>query len=393
MKRTIIEVFGGIAVLTVMASLHNQVGHLRGQEADIDALKDRLEEATVSEDATQAELRALREQLLEQTEARMESLEKRLRVAAAGSSYAQIIAGELERAQQDAELFHSQIATDFERTKALVDAYMSEVRAKEASAAVKLSEARGQIATLASKIYRNRGELTRQMLLPTVQLNGDDTVGSGTIVFSGPNSDHGGKIETYALTSYHVVRNIFTDTPRARREGFEVTVYLPEERLCVVGKMVAKEPGIDAALIKLDTDRIMPHVANVLPRDESHEVQVWDPVCAVGCPLGNDPIPSTGEVSSLSNELNGANYWMINAPTYFGNSGGGIYRADTHQLIGVFSKIYTHGKGRPVVVPHMGLCTPIDLIYDWLEDNKLSHLLSSESVSRVDLRQFATPPK
>ena len=84
---------------------------------------------------------------------------------------------------------------------------------------------------------------------------------------------------------------------------------------------------------------------------------------------------------------------MINAPTYFGNSGGGIYRADTHQLIGVFSKIYTHGKGRPVVVPHMGLCTPIDQIYDWLEDNKLSHLLSSESVSRVDLQQFATPPK
>ena len=393
MKRTIIEVFGGIAVLTVMASLHNQIGRLRGQEADIDALKDRLEEAIASEDATQAELRTMRKQLLEQTENRMESLEQRLRAASAGSSYAQIIAGELERAQHDAELFHSQISTDFARTKALVDAYMSEVRAKEANAAVKLSETRGQIATLASKIYRNRDELNRQMLLPTVQLNGDDTVGSGTIVFSGPNSEHDGKIETYALTSYHVVRNIFSDTPRARREGFEVTVYLPEERLCVLGKMIAKEPGIDAALIKLDTDRVMPHVANVLPRNESHEVQVWDPVCAVGCPLGNDPIPSTGEVSSLSNELNGANYWMINAPTYFGNSGGGIYRADTHQLIGVFSKIYTHGKGRPVVVPHMGLCTPIDQIYDWLEDNKLSHLLSSESVSRVDLQQFATPPK
>ncbi|MCA8965741.1 MAG: hypothetical protein KDC48_12730, partial [Planctomycetes bacterium] len=105
------------------------------------------------------------------------------------------------------------------------------------------------------------------------------------------------------------------------------------------------------------------------------------------------PVPSHGEVSSLKNELNGANYWMINAPTYFGNSGGGIYLADTHQLIGVFSKIYTHGKGNPVVVPHMGLCTPIDVVYDWLKEEGLSHLLQTNAVSRVDLSQLAAPAK
>jgi S1-C subfamily serine protease len=157
--------------------------------------------------------------------------------------------------------------------------------------------------------------------------------------------------------------------------------------------MVASEPKIDAALVKLVTDRKLPNVANVLPREETDEVNVWDPVCAVGCPLGNDPVPSKGEVSSLTNELNGANYWMVNAPTYFGNSGGGIYRADTRQLIGVFSKIYTHGKGQPVVVPHMGLCTPMDLVYEWLEGEKMDHLLRSESVDRIDLRYLAAPPK
>jgi hypothetical protein len=116
-------------------------------------------------------------------------------------------------------------------------------------------------------------------------------------------------------------------------------------------------------------------------------------VCAVGCPLGNDPVPTHGEVSSLANELNGANYWMINAPTYFGNSGGGVYRADTRQLIGVFSKIYTHGKGNPVVIPHMGLCTPISAVYEWLAAEQLAHLLQSRPVQRVDFAELATPPK
>ena len=252
----------------------------------------------------------------------MVTLEQRLKVAAAGSDQAQDIADELERAQQDVELFRSQLSTDFERTKALVDAYMNEVRAKEENAAMKLTETRGQIATLASSIYQDRDELTRRMLLPTVQLNGEDTVGSGTIVFSGPNRKNGGKVETYVLTSYHVVRNILADTPKARRTGFDVTVYLPDENLVVKGNMIVNDPKIDAALVKLETDRVLPNVANVLPREETDQVHVWDPVCAVGCPLGNDPVPSKGEVSSLSNNLNGANYWMVNAPTYFGNSGG-----------------------------------------------------------------------
>ncbi len=69
------------------------------------------------------------------------------------------------------------------------------------------------------------------------------------------------------------------------------------------------------------------------------------------------------------------------------------YATATRELIGVFSKIYTHGKGTPVVVPHMGLCTPIELVYEWLEKEKLDHLLQSSCVPRVDLSQLAAPPK
>ena len=83
---------------------------------------------------------------------------------------------------------------------------------------------------------------------------------------------------------------------------------------------------------------------------------------------------------------------MINAPTYFGNSGGGVYLADSRSLIGVFSKIYTHGKGNPVVVPHMGLCTPIATIYAWLEKEKLAFVLTENPSRVVDSAELAAPP-
>lgn len=392
MKRTLLEVVCGLAALVLMVSFHHQIARLEVHQSDVSALEQKFE-AAVAKQNDGADLVALRAQILQETETRMQSLEQNLKLATADSDQASVIAKELKQAKRDVKTFRTELSSDFERTKALVDAYISEVRAKEQNAAMKLSETRGQIAAIASTIYQDNGELTRKMLLPTVQLNGDDTVGSGTIVFSGPNKKNKNINETYVLTSYHVVRNILADTPSAKHTGFDVTIYLATEKLIVKGRMVASEPKIDAALVKLDTERQLPNVANVLPRDETDEVRVWDPVYAVGCPLGNDPVPSKGEVSSLHNELNGANYWMVNAPTYFGNSGGGIYRADTRQLIGVFSKIYTHGKGQPVVVPHMGLCTPMDLIYEWLTDAKMDHLLRSSSVDRIDLRQLAAPPR
>lgn len=391
MKRTLLEVSCGLAALVLMASFHHQIARLEGQQKDVTDLERKVNEAVAAVGDT-ADLKQVRQQILDDNAARMAALEARLKTATAGSADRESMERELEQARRDVASFRSEMSTDFERTKALVDAYINEVRVKQRDAAMKLSETKEAIATLASQLYRDPNELTKTMLLPTVQLNGEDTVGSGTLIFSGVNPKTS-KVESYVLTSYHVVRNILADSPRASNDGFDVTIYLPGEKYVVKGKMVANQPKIDAALVKLATDRKLPNVANVLPRNEASQIKVWDPVCAVGCPLGNDPVPSHGEVSSLTNELNGANYWMINAPTYFGNSGGGIYRSDTRQLIGVFSKIYTHGKGNPVVVPHMGLCTPIDLVYQWLGEEKLDHLLQSSTVARPDLGSLAAPMK
>jgi S1-C subfamily serine protease len=390
MKRTLIEVTFGLAALVAMVSFHHQITRLEGEHKDVAALKTKVDALKVFADSKTEDLQQ-RKASHSANEERLSLLERQLTSATAGSTLAQNLQSELTKAKGEVNNFRSQIAMDFERTKALVDAYISEVRSKQKDAAMRLSETQGAIAAIARQLNRDPSELTRSMLLPTVQLNGEDTVGSGTLVYSDLNPKSG-KVESYVLTSYHVVRNILADTPRSQTEGFSVTVYLQNDKVEVKGKMTASFAKIDAALVQLQTDRRFPHIATVMPQSECINVKVWDPVCAVGCPLGNDPVPSEGEVSSLKNELNGANYWMINAPTYFGNSGGGVYQNNSHQLIGVFSKIYTHGKGTPVVIPHMGLCTPISLIYEWLRQEGLDFLLAARP-EQIDQHNLSAPAK
>jgi len=390
MKRTLIEVSCGLAALVGMVSMYHKVDRIEGRTTEVLSLRDEVQSAVAKVTATpkadpgHAELLAVQQRLRE--------LQEQLLKAEAGSVLATRLQNELQSAKSEVALLKSQLSTDVERTKQLVDAYISESRKKDRDAAAAMVHTQDAIAAIAGQLRRDTTSLTKDMLLPTVQLNGDDTVGSGTLVWSGTNTKNG-QIESYVLTAYHVVRNILADTPRAQKEGFSVTVYVDGEKVEVKGKMVASAPKIDAALVQLLTTRTFPNVANVLPRTAASTIEVWDPICAVGCPLGNDPVPSQGEVSSLKNELNGANYWMITAPTYFGNSGGGVYRAETHQLIGVFSKIYTHGKGSPVVIPHMGLCTPIDEIYKWLQTEKYDHVLQCQPVNVVDLTRLAAPGK
>lgn len=389
MKRTLVEVSCGLAALVGMVSMYHKVDRIEGRTTEVLSLRDEVQTAVAKVTATprddrQAEIAALQQ--------RLQQVNEHLLKAEAGSALASRLQSELQSAKSELALLKSQLSTDVERTKQLVDAYISESRAKARDAAAAITHTQDAIAAIAGKLRRDASTLTRDMLLPTVQLNGDDTVGSGTLVFSGTNTKNG-QNESYVLTAYHVVRNILADTPKAQKDGFLVTIYLENEKVEVRGKMVASAPKIDAALVQLMTTRTFPHVANVLPREAAATIEVWDPICAVGCPLGNDPVPSQGEVSSLKNELNGANYWMITAPTYFGNSGGGVYRGDTHQLIGVFSKIYTHGKGSPVVIPHMGLCTPIEEIYKWLKEDKYDHVLQCQPVNVVDLTRLAAPGK
>lgn len=217
-----------------------------------------------------------------------------------------------------------------------------------------------------------------ELVGPVVQLAGEATVGSGVLLASRPRED-GGWL-TYLLTSWHVVRDIYGSTERVhlpvsvKLYGADGTTRLESAH------MLAYDVPLDVALLTLDTREHLPNGARLASRERVRNVAIFDDIYAVGCPLGNDPIPTPGEIAAVEHVAEGGRYWMISAPTYIGNSGGGIFDARNFELLAIFSKIYTHGSTRTTIVPHMGLATPLSIVYDWLDRVGQGQIVDAQGV-------------
>ncbi len=223
----------------------------------------------------------------------------------------------------------------------------------------------------------------QRIVAPTVQLSGDTTVGSGVLLQSTLRPDGNG-YETQLVTAWHVVRDILADKIDPLDSSIPVTMYMVDGTTqSRTAQLVAKNAVIDAALLVLDGDAPITHGATLASREYLASRRIFHSVYAVGCPLGNDPIPTHGEISDLDHYIDGSSYWMISAPTYIGNSGGGIYDADSNHLMGMFSKIYTHGNVRPTIVPHMGLVSPLELMYKWLEEEGIAEVIDKGNTATL----------
>lgn len=195
---------------------------------------------------------------------------------------------------------------------------------------------------------------------PTVRVNATHEVGSGSILWSRFTSP--GRARSYVLTAWHIVQE------EAAGATVEIDLYddgspLRTER----GRVVAHDATLDLALIEVDATQPHRHLAILPDRPHMGTLRIFTPIYAIGCPLGYPPLPTSGELTSRDKVLDGNHYWMVNAPTIFGNSGGGIYTAHSHELIGVLSRISAYKNMIDVAVPHMGLVTPIHRVYDWLD--------------------------
>lgn len=215
-------------------------------------------------------------------------------------------------------------------------------------------------------LQRDKDRMWKELVGPTVQLMGDETVGSGVLLRSEavPGT---GDFRTYLITAWHVIRDIQAG-PENAHVPVPVTIYGQDRRISPeTAELLKFDANIDVALLQLNSTKPVECGARLASRPQLDGIRIFDQVYAVGCPLGNDPIPTFGEIADTQHMVDGVRYWMISAPTYIGNSGGGIFDAQTHELLGIFSKIYTHGTMRPTVVPHMGLVMSFQTIYDWLE--------------------------
>ena len=241
--------------------------------------------------------------------------------------------------------------------------------AQTVDANASLVQAAGRdLSELHDQLLPGSNHLWQGLLAPTVQLASPMTVGSGVLM---PTREDG---PVRVLTAWHVVRDILADGG----DGYsEVPLHIYRHdgvTLNAKAKLLAYENDLDSCLLELVGEHADLEGTSLPTRAHLANVQVFDPVYAVGCPLGSDPVPSHGAISALDHWVDGQSYWMINAPTFIGNSGGGVFDARNLCLLGIVSKLYTHGARR-TVVPHMGLVTPLGDIYDWLERSGYGELI------------------
>ena len=353
-----------LALVGYVRTVEERLGHLerepRADPAEVRGLQGELESvraAVEGEEATR-----------ERFERGLATLQRRAEEVARAAwatrtELARLEASWAERAEDDRT---DALEREITALRVELEARTSELDAlAEGAAELARSEAERLRAEVEPLVGRDPRHMWDELVGPVVQLAGDATVGSGVLLASRPSED-GGWL-TYLLTSWHVVRDIYGSTDRVHLP-ITAKIYRPDGTTRFeTAHMVDYDVGLDVALLTLDTREHQPYGARLASRERVRAVATFEDIYAVGCPLGNDPIPTPGEIAASSHDVEGGHYWMISAPTYIGNSGGGIFDARSYELLGIFSKIYTHGSTRTTIVPHMGLATPLSVVYDWLD--------------------------
>lgn len=229
----------------------------------------------------------------------------------------------------------------------------------------------------------------RELMSPTVRVQSKTEVGSGSILWSRKTGSKGAL--SYVLTAWHIVADAFEgeDEPTLEVDFYRGGTMLRTER----AKVVARHEGLDLAVLEVRGYHVYPTKARIPARSALPAIPIFSKVYAIGCPLGYSPLPTSGELTSKDKELDGNQYWMINAPTIFGNSGGGIYVADSRTMIGVLSRISAYKNMIDVAVPHMGLVTPMDQVYDWLDSTRYGFVYRDRLEELASTAQKATQPK
>ena len=206
-----------------------------------------------------------------------------------------------------------------------------------------------------------------------VRINAKSEVGSGVIVYN-DRPENKDQIETYIVTAFHVVRENIASANTGETPT-EVELYKNgSAEQSVFARVVAVAPEQDLALLKVTSEIITP-CAKVASDKALAATPLFSKVVAVGCPLGYEPIPTFGQVTSKNKIFDSQKFWMINAPTIFGNSGGGVFDMDSGQLTGILIRIAAYKNVIDVAVPHLGIVTPMSDVREWLKTTPYSFVL------------------
>jgi len=139
--------------------------------------------------------------------------------------------------------------------------------------------------------------------------------------------------------------------------------------------IIAYDKHHDIAILKLETPKEAPYVAKLLPKEKIDDVKIRSGVYASGCSLGHDPFPNAGIITYLDEEIENKLYWMTNADSIFGNSGGSVFLAETGEQIGITAMLTSIQLGFGIdVQTWMNFCVPIIRIYQFIDEQELKFL-------------------
>jgi S1-C subfamily serine protease len=165
--------------------------------------------------------------------------------------------------------------------------------------------------------------------------------------------------EGHVITNNHVVEG-----------ATNVSVKLGDSEESFEAEVVGADPGTDIALLKVDAPAEEFHP---LQLGRSSELEVGDPVVAIGNPFGLDRTVTSGIVSALQRNIQAPNGFSIShviqtdAAINPGNSGGPLINA-AGEVIGINAQIATGGGGNGNV--GIGFAIPIDTVRANLEQLK-----------------------
>ena len=211
-------------------------------------------------------------------------------------------------------------------------------------------------------------KLYEDLLYPSVKITAGGVTGSGVVISHRRDAE-----SIYILTAAHVVGDysevtvtFYSYRRPARRSamaGGDAAAF-GEPRLWrevaekIEASVVITDTNKDLALLRvLSASAVKP--AKLAPRD--YKPYIFTPVWVVGCSLGLPPRPSFGYLSALGDSA--VNYWEVSAPIVPGNSGGGVFLKDTHELIGIAVWVRTY---REQLITTMAGIVPLQNIYEFL---------------------------
>ncbi len=174
-------------------------------------------------------------------------------------------------------------------------------------------------------------------LQPFYRRRVERALGSGVIV------DAAGHI----ITNNHVIAN-----------ADSIVVQLADGRV-TRASVVGRDPDTDLALLAIKLKNLP-----VMPLGRSDELQVGDPVLAIGNPLGLSQTVTHGIVSATGRSQLGVatfeNFIQTDAAINAGNSGGALIDA-RGELVGINTAVLNKSSGSNISVEGIGFAIPVNL--------------------------------